>query len=69
MAKRGARYLALYEQQLRALGYDYVMSRPAISGEGGLVYPLVFASSNVKAAKIMGQGLERAYAGQLPFQL
>ena len=66
----GREYLGLYEQQLRELGYRHVMSRPAFAhaGDRGLVYHLVFASSDDKARKIMSQGLERAFAGQLPMQ-
>ena len=66
----GREYLSLYEQQLRDLGYRHVMSRPAFAHAGGrgLVYHLVFASSDDTARKIMSQGLQRAHAGQLPMQ-
>ncbi len=66
----GREYLGIYEQQLRDLGYRHVMSRPAFAhaGDRGLVYHLVFASSDDNARKIMNQGLQRAFAGQLPMQ-
>ena len=65
----GKAYLKLYKRQLEALGYEHVMSRPALASEGRLIYHLVFASSNDTARKIMESALGRAYVGQLPMQL
>ena len=64
----GNEYLKLYKQQLEALGYEHVMSRPALASEGRLIYHLVFASSNDAARNIMESALRRAYVGQLPMQ-
>ena len=54
-------YLSLYEQQLRELGYRYVMSRPSFMGDRRLAYHLVFASSSEAGQSIMEDGFKRAY--------
>jgi three-Cys-motif partner protein len=65
----GRGYLDAYKAQLRDLGYSTVLDRPAISSSGTLVYHLVFATANAAGANIMRQAMDRAYSGQLPFQL
>ena len=64
----GNEYLKLYKRQLEALGYEHVMSRPALASEGRLIYHLIFASSNDTAHNIMRDAQQRAYMGQLPLQ-
>ncbi len=54
-------YLSLYQQQLRALGYQYVMSRPSFMGDRRLAYHLVFASSSDAGQSIMEDGFRSAY--------
>ena len=54
-------YLGLYEQQLRGLGYRYVMSRPSFMGDRRLAYHLVFASSSAAGQNIMQDGFKRAW--------
>lgn len=65
----GRRYLALYKEQLRGLGYSAVLDRPSMREDGNLVYHMVFASANDAGEKIMRYAFERAYGGQMPFQL
>lgn len=62
----GNEYLKLYKRQLEALGYRYVMPRPAIAHDHQLIYHLIFASSNNTAHNIMRDAQQRAYVGQLP---
>lgn len=64
----GRGYLALYEAQLRKLGYTTVLSRPSMRQDGGLVYHMVFASANDAGANIMDSAFRRAYASQIPLQ-
>ena len=64
----GKRYLALYEEQLRGLGYTTVLNRPAVTDVGNLVYHLVFASANDAGRNIMTDALRSAYAAQMPLQ-
>jgi three-Cys-motif partner protein len=65
----GRAYLALYESQLRELGYTTVLDRPAVREDGNLVYHLVFASGNDAGKNIMSDALKRAHSGQMPLQL
>lgn len=64
----GKRYLALYESQLRNLGYKTVLSRPSLRQDGVLVYHMVFASANEAGASIMASAFKRAYGSQVPLQ-
>lgn len=66
--KAGSKYLALYERQLRDLGYRHVMSRAAIAHDRRLIYHLVFASDKDAGRNIMRNTHERAYASQLPLR-
>ena len=66
--RAGSEYLALYERQLRKLGYRHVMSRAAIAHDHRLIYHLVFASAKDEGRKIMRDTHQRAYASQLPLQ-
>ena len=69
VGEAGKRYLALYEEQLRGLGYTTVLDRPAIGDDGNLVYHLVFASANDAGRNIMTYALRKAFAVQPPLQL
>ena len=62
----GKRYLELYEEQLRGLGYTTVLHRQAVRVDGNLVYHLVFASANDAGRNIMAAALKNAFAVQPP---
>jgi three-Cys-motif partner protein len=65
----GKLYLELYKAQLLALGYTAVLDRPSMRQDGNLVYHMVFASANEAGLSIMRSAFDRAYGGQMPFQL
>lgn len=65
----GRTYLDLYQTQLRTLGYEAVLSRPAVRDDGNLVYHMVFVSANAAGESIMRYAFNRAFGGQIPFQL
>lgn len=69
VGEAGKRYLALYEEQLRDLGYTTVLKRPAIRYDGNLVYHLVFASANDAGRNIMTDAVKNAFAVQPPLQI
>jgi hypothetical protein len=64
----GRRYLDLYIEGLHSLGYETVLRRAALREQGGLVYHLVFATSNAAGKSIMEDALTRAEIIQLPLQ-
>lgn len=65
----GAQYVQLYADKIRSLGYEHLQRRAAIREDGGLVYHMIFASSNEAGRKIMTDAFARAFASQIPLQL